>query len=141
MDLGNLDFSKQAEEGAWLHLEHPTTGDPLETEGSPVRVLLLGRDSAAYRKAAHKAQDARLKAAARGAAGARGLTAEVLERESIRVLAACVVDWEGIVVDGEALEYSHAAAVELLERFDWIKQQVDAFVEDRANFLGESERS
>lgn len=140
MDLGNLDFSRTAEEGSWLAIEHPVTGEPLTTDGKPVRMLLLGRDSAAYRKAAHKAQDARLRNAGRSG-GLRNLSSESLEREGMRVLAACVVRWEGIVVDGEPLEFSPAAALELFDRFDWIRQQVDSFIEDRSNFLGESERS
>ena len=51
MELG-LKLAEAATAGAKLALRHPVTNLPLEDDGKPVCLILAGKDSAQYRKAA-----------------------------------------------------------------------------------------
>lgn len=132
MDLSTLNTVTAANAGAVLELAHPTTGTPLRNEaGEALTITLLGVDSDAYRKAQRAAQNKRL-----AKRGGIKLTAEELEAESIETLAACTVAWANIEFEGRALECNRANAVKLYTALPWVREQVDAFMGDRANFLG-----
>lgn len=130
---------------AYLHVESPVDGTPLylnDDEGKadrakPVRILLRGKDSPEYRTAEHKIRNQRLKGV-----GRRGkivsVTAEALEMEATELMATCVVNWENVVIGGESIPFSKEAATKLIEDFPWIREQVDEFISDRANFLGDA---
>lgn len=123
-DLASLDTTPRADAGAELELTHPVTGAPLG-----VTLTLAGVDSAAYRKAQAALTDKRL--------GRRSgkLTAAELQRDGIELLARCTLAWSGVVVDGAEVACTADAARELYTRFVWIREQADAFVSERANYL------
>ena len=126
VDLEALDTGKTSEEGQWLELEHPKTSEPLD-----MHIKLLGRDSEAYKKQVRKNQDKNLKK------GLRNLKSENLENETIELLTACTVDWKGVVYQGGELECTKENIRWVYKEYDWLREQVDEFVGDRANFLGE----
>lgn len=131
MDLDNLDLEQKSEEGASLQLEHPVTGLPLEHEGKPMIIVLAGADSKVYRSKQKDFQNRRLQNLSRG----KKADYTNLDAENIELLAVCTLSWSGIVAGGKELKYSVGAARELYEKHYWIREQVEAFVGERANFF------
>ena len=124
MDLAKLDILSPANEGVWMELEHPVTGEPLG-----IKIKVAGVDSDYYRKEMRRQQNKRLKK------GIRTISAEELENEVIELLVACTLDWEGIEYEGKVLECNKENARMIYKKFPWIREQVDNFINDRANFL------
>ena len=124
MDLTQFDIVSPANEGVWMTLEHPVTGEPLD-----VKIKLAGVDSDYYKKELRKQQNRKFKK------GFRKMSAEELEADTIELLVACTLDWEGVELEGQALECNAENARKIYKRFPWIKEQVDNFINDRANFL------
>lgn len=125
-DLAKLDTTNLAEKGSTLELRHPVTMEKLGAT-----ILLAGADSHIYRNAQQKIAERRL---------ANGVKSNVskldgMQAEGIELLATCTLGWENVVLEGENLAYTKEAAVELYTRFIWIKEQVDRFIHDRANYL------
>ena len=124
MDLTQFDVVSPANEGVWMNLEHPVTGEPLD-----VKIKLAGVDSDYYKKELRKQQNKKFKK------GFRKLSAEELEADTIELLVACTLDWEGVELEGQALECNPENVRKIYKRFPWIREQVDNFINDRANFL------
>lgn len=131
MDLAKLDTVKGAEEGAAMEVLNPADGTVLRDDnGEPITIWLLGSDSEKVRKRQRLEINKRLKRGNRSR-----MTAEELEEDGLNLLAFCTVSWKGIVLDGEAPVCSAEAARKVYDRLPWLREQVDAFVGDRANFL------
>lgn len=129
IDLSTLDTRAGANAGAPVVLTHPVTGAEL-----PATVLIHGHDSDAYREAQISIQRDRLARMARQ----RGTPPdpEEVNAEALQLLAACVQGWEGLQQNGQPLAYTGtASALALLQAFPWIREQVDAAVHRRENFL------
>ena len=131
MDLSKLDIKEAADQGAEMVLRHPNTDEILYTDDKPIVFELLGADSTEYRRRLRMAGNKNI------SKGRKGQTVEKLEAETVDLLAACTVNWTGVVLDGETLEFSFQAAKQLYgdERFRWIYDQVDEFIGERSNFL------
>lgn len=128
-DLSNFDTCAAGNEGAEMKLLNPETGEEL----GPVFVL-AGADSDVYVSKQRKNINKRL----RNKRGAKGIDAELIESEAIDLLAECTLNWRDVVLDGETLPFSKNNARELYTRFPWIREQADAFIGDRANFIKKS---
>ena len=66
----------------------------------------------------------------------RKKTAQEIDEKSILYVAQLATGWSGIDKGGKPLEFSIEAVVELLTKEPWIKEQADAFIGRRANYLG-----
>ena len=134
MDLSALDTSKAAEQGAKLHLRHPTEDYPItdngKKDGQPVTITLIGADSETFRRFSQSQMDRRLKAASK-----RQYTSAAAEEDATDLLVACTVGWGNIELDGKDLPFSKENAKLLYDRLPWVKEQVGAFIGERANFL------
>lgn len=64
-------------------------------------------------------------------------SAEMLE-DGLELLVACTKGWKHIKISGVVLPFSEENSRMLYTKYPWIREQVDTFVNDRANFLGES---
>lgn len=129
MDLAALDASK--EDGALLALRHPGNGSVLKTaDEKPISLTVVGTDSEIYRSAMRALTNKRLTQVRRDP-----VTAEEIESEATSMLANCVTGWSGIVLDGQPLQFSKANVVVIFSRLRWVREQVEAFVNDRANFV------
>ena len=132
IDLSSIDTVKGANEGFDVQIYHPGTNEDLE-----ITIRVLGKDSDEFQKVSRAQQKKRMAKMAKG--GFRpGNTApppEEIERDGIELLAACTKAWSGVVIDGKAIECTKQNAIELYERFPWIKEQVDIAIGDRANFI------
>jgi len=134
LDLGTLDFQSTANDGARLELRHPTTNAP-----TGAWLQLLGIDSDAYRAAQRAQQRDRLKQIARNRR--LGITPEEIESEALAMLVVATVGMGGFSKDGAALQFSADTARALYKRHNWIREQADEFINDRANFLPKSASS
>ncbi len=124
-DLAKLDTTNLAEKGSALELRHPVTMEKLGAT-----ILLAGADSHIYRNAQQKIAERRLAGGKPGTPNLDGMLAE-----GIDLLATCTLGWENIIVEGESINFTRDEVVELYTRFIWIKEQVDRFIHDRANYL------
>jgi len=128
MDLSNL----ETQASSILTIMHPANEVPLlGGDNAPVTFSLLGIDSDEYRASQRVITNKRL-----SRKNKFKITAEQLELETIEVLAACTVSWsDNFEVDGFAYHFSKENAKALYERFPWVREQVDEFIGERANFL------
>lgn len=131
-DLDNLDSVKACDDGAVLQLRHPTTDTPLTNDdGSPMTITMLGVDSPRYKQAVHARGNRRIQAATRTG---RISTMEAQEADGIDNLVAATIAWD-ITFKGEKPKFDPVAVGELYRTRPWVKEQVDRFVGDRANFM------
>jgi len=138
MDLTLLDTSSAADEGAELQLVSPVDETVLRDDktGEAVSIRLLGSDSKDFMKISQKIQDKRLQK--RFSKGKVKMTAAELDADAMELLIACTKSWKHIVIDKQPLPFNETNVRMLYDRFPWIREQVDTFINDRANFLGES---
>jgi hypothetical protein len=130
LDLATFDTKTKAEQGETLVLRHPETFEPMkEEDGAEIWIRLAGPESTYYQTASRASTNRRLQRRQFRA------TADELEHERIELLAACTLAWSGIVVHGERLGCSTETAKRLYREFRWLREQVDAFIEDRGNFF------
>lgn len=125
VDLATLDSRAGANKGAVLNVLHPVTQKPIGT-----RITLLGTDSDAYQAFSHEQMVNKL-----SKAQVKGLLIEDFEDEGYELLATLTVGWEDMVVDGEEVPFTQANAKKIYKRFPWLKEQVDRFIANRANFI------
>jgi hypothetical protein len=130
MDLSSLDTVAAASEGAVMPVRHPVTKVALKTEkGEAVTLTVTGSDSKEFRDQERALINKRINA------GQRTANADDIYSEATAVLASCVKAWANIELDGKKLDCTPANVKTVLTRFPWLREQVDAFVGDRANFL------
>lgn len=96
---------------------------------------LYSKDSDRYLKEENRITQKRLRKARGTRGGTVPLDAAEIRSDDIELLARCVGGWKGVTYKGKVLEYSHQNAVMLLNEVPYIKEQIDAFVGDRQNFL------
>lgn len=132
MDFSKLDTASPAAAGEILQLRHPITGDILEG----TTIMLRGSDSPEFQKASQAALNRRLEVMNRKGSGSL-VSAEMIQKDMVENLVAVTIGWEGIEMDGNPYSYSPVNARLLFGdiRFPWLREQVDAFVGDRKNFL------
>lgn len=138
-DLAQLDTTRASEEGAVLEVRHPVSGAVLTTEdGQAVTVRLAGMDSRRAKRAEQDISDRRVKRTG----GRRAVTSEEWDVERLEFLASVTLGWvDGLALDGRPLEFNLENAKRLYERLPWLREQAQAFVDDRANFLRASPTS
>lgn len=137
MDLSTLDTAELANQGALLELRDPAGNPVLQEDGSPVTLTVLGEDSDVVTQVNNRNANQFLRGTS---AGGQAVTAEMSRTNEINKFATATVGWSGIVVDGEVVTFSLDAAKALYRRFPWIRDQVRAFIGDRANFTKASRR-
>lgn len=136
MDLSKLTVGK-AEEGVWLDILHPSANVPFDP---PVRVLLLGEDSAHYRGQQHKINNKRIQqafAANRGQVK-QFVTSEEMDVDTIHSLSTTIKDWENVEWNGSPMPCNEKNAAIVLKEVPWMREQIKEFVENRSNFFEDS---
>lgn len=118
----------QADDG-WLDILHPQTG-----EKTPIRIHLAGPDSEVFRKADRRIKNRNLASLQKRGNQTR-LTTEQIEANSIELLKAITLGWDGVTWGGAPLEFSPENVETLYTEFSFIREQVDEFVGDRQNFF------
>jgi len=131
MDLTDLKLASANEEGVKMELYHPieeTSFDP------PVYITVVGVDSERYQKAQLDLRNKQFKKMQKRNRLRFEMTAEETEENAVELLAKCILGWENIEWEGKELPYSYENTKKLLG-VPWIREQVDMFVGDRANFI------
>jgi hypothetical protein len=127
MDLAQFDTSKTSEKGTELVVINPAT-----FEETDIKIILAGTDSSYYRNQIKARAEEQL---SKGQKKQTTIDIEKSEREGCQLLAACTLGWSGIEENGKAIEFTYENAVDLYTRHKWLREQVDRFVGDRANFF------
>lgn len=130
-DLSTLKTVK-ADTGAVMDVLHPQTDEPIKG----MTITLLGQDSEVYRKIQQARQQVTINRMAKGKK-AVDLDAEKLAEDTIDDLVKLTVGWEGFAEGKTRLEFSKEAAHRIYSDpgYAWLKDQVQAFIGDRANFF------
>lgn len=124
--LDQLNTAKTADEGVWMEIEHPVSGEPID-----MHLKMLGSDSETYKKTIRKQQDRHLKK------GLRQLKSEQVEADTIELIVSCTLDWRNVEENGQELDCTKENVRHVYKTYDFVKEQAREFVEDRSNFLGE----
>lgn len=124
-----------------VEIRNPITHQPMtDKAGSTAYIEVYSADSEPARKAERAAIDRRL-----AVRGRTKVTAAEIEAERIGYLAAITTGWHLVDFQGQPIdvEFSAETAKELYSsgEFAWIRDQVDEFVGDRANFMKPSSKS
>lgn len=125
MDLSKLNTAQLSDEGVEMQLRHPVNGELLDCW-----ITLCGQDSRVHRQ---KRKEIRSKAMKQKIEDA----VEASEQHAMDLRIASTLGWRGLEIDGKEFKYSADNAVKLYSDpgFDWLVNQVDRFMGDRANFL------
>jgi hypothetical protein len=127
IDLKDFDVASAAEAGSELTLLHPVSGEPLD-----IVITVAGQDSKRARNAdraitdmlTKEAQDKKLKS-----------DDETFERLAATKAAGLTMGWSGIEWNGAEYPFTHENAVKLYIERRWIREQVERFAGQRANFF------
>lgn len=127
MELNKLDTRKGAEQGIDLEIVDPNG------EKTEIVITIRGADSHTYqakfteirRRVNNQLQKMRRDRLPQGD----------LDAYDIELLAAVTVGWKGIDLDGASFPFSESNAQRLYADYPAIREQVDAAVNDRSNFL------
>lgn len=128
MDLASLDLTKASNDGAWITLKHPATGEELSG-----KIKVVGKDSTKFIQLSEEFRRKTLEDMKSTKTMAQRM--ESAQEQSDAVLVACTIDWEGMMLDGKDLPFTEANVKMIYKRFNWIKEQIDVAIADRANFL------
>ena len=110
-------------------------GSPLRAaNGGHVSLRMLGPDSAAYRRALRK--QVRRRVLRQDAGSVSDADFDEMEEDTLDMLAACTAGWKNVLdKSGAEIPFSQDNARILYTIYPVIREQVDAFVASRANFL------
>lgn len=129
-DLSNFNTKTLSNDGAWMTAVSPADGLELD-----IRIKCAGLDSAYFQSAKEKFENKRRKKLENGA----GLpSAQELDAARLQTLSECTLAWENVEVDGKPLECNRINAAYVYRNYPWLREQVDAFIGDRRNFLPSS---
>jgi hypothetical protein len=150
MSLAQLQTKAASNAGRPLHIEHPVKRIPLyadtdesgdsPTKSAPVVFHLLGRDSKAFIQANQAARERTIE----GMKKRVKYSAAEDDKLAASTLAACTAGWENVPMgwvngtdDETPAPFSKENAEKLYdnEGVFWVRDQVNEFIDERANFL------
>lgn len=133
-NLASLDTAPVAEAGAVMSVLHPVSGAVILSNGKPVTIILAGEDSERFRRADIANRNRRLARQQQGRPGR--VSVQELESDNLEILVAVTIGWSGLSIDDDGeLPFSPDNARALYTKLPWLREQAQAFVLDRANFL------
>jgi hypothetical protein len=140
-DLAQIDTKTLAESGAPMPVKS-LDGKPLiARNGDPVVIRVLGADSTKYRSLTRAQMRKRMEAAANNKQDAVADVDET-DREVIEILVACTVGWSGVLnTEGTPIPFTEENVRKLYAAYPVIRDQVDVFISNRANFIQASSQA
>lgn len=127
MDLANLDVKKAANEGSVLELLHPVTSEVVRDEkDKPFSLTLIGSDSDAFKRSMRRNVEKRMNNKS------KKVDLDSSEMDGINILASCTTDCY-LILNGKKVDAKDIA--EVYKDFPWVREQAEAFINDRANFI------
>ena len=123
------DVAEREDAGIIIPLRNERGEKEYQGDGkTPVTMLVAGTYSSRYRRALEASRDQALKQ--------RTVDGDQLEQRSLAVVAACVIGWEGLETDDHTpIPFSKANALDILAACPWIREQVEAAMNDHAAFF------
>ena len=120
-----------------MHVKDVRGALAYDDDGSPITITLMSDDAEPVQRQQREAVSRRM-GVKRGQfkVDMAGLDGEALDK-----LAVATVRWSGIKSGGEPVPCEFKAVRALYEQHRWLREQVDEFVADRANFLTSSPSS
>lgn len=131
MEIGTIKSLDRAP----VTLRHPKTGEPLtDAQGKPLVVILASPEHDAVRKARAEV-DRGLRAR-----GDLTLLDEVaaraaIDEASVAIVAAAVLQWPGLTVEGRTLDRDSAEELLALPEMHWLYTQLLAAMGQQRNFI------
>lgn len=107
-------------------------------QGVEMVLEVVSSTSSIVKKFERAVQDRKITEAQRSRAGGVLFNAESLEQEFIDRLTAHVVGCQGIQLGGHDITYSPENIKDLFVKLPWLREYVQAFVGDQANFFVKS---
>lgn len=105
-----------------FNLRHPVTGEPLD-----ILIGVYSCDSRQYNAAKHASRNDTLR---RGAQ-----TSEAAQDGGTRILVACVYRLDNCLIEGVEIGPNEKDLRRLFAAHPWTREQIDAAIHSRANFL------
>jgi hypothetical protein len=125
--------AQREDEGTTIHVRDEA-GDKMwqdEAQTKPVTITVAGSYSSRFRRLAEASGDRAWKKAGR-------MDAEDQRRNSLEIVAGCVLAWDGFTVGEGPAEAPYACtkanAIALLDQCVWIRDQVEKAMSDHALF-------
>ena len=135
MDLSQLSVDPN-NQTAELEVLHPISNAPItDEEGKKVIIILHGPDSKAQKDIIRKNKNEALSKAYKKKK--MNMTAEQIESRGLELTIAATADWKHLAFEGEEPKCNPKNAREIYNKLPWLREQVEEFIRDRSNFLGE----
>lgn len=119
------DLAQAQDEGVDVQILHPKTGEELH-----ISIKVAGPDSDRQKKARNAINNERLRMSRN-----KRLTAAELEADALKITAASIISWSGVIENGKPVDLSTESAVAILTKYPFIREQLDSAVGDRAGFI------
>lgn len=123
--------AEREDEGTTIHLRDEA-GEKMfagPNQDRPVTITVVGTYSSTYRRAAEANRDRMLKQRR------NSLDGDQIHRQSLELVAACILEWDGFTAGEQPYALTKANAVALLDQCPWIREQVEAAMHDHAAFF------
>jgi hypothetical protein len=131
MDISKIGKTKDTSE---VTLYHPVNSEVLTNDDkSPMTITIYGPNSSQYKAINHAQQNRRLQKAQR-TNGKMNLTAQEIESAALDLLVKCTSGWN-ITVNKECPDCVEVKVKDIYVEFPWIRDQVDAALNDAQAFL------
>lgn len=138
IDLSTVgDVAAREDAGQVVHLRD-AGGEPIytgEKQDQPVTITVAGTYSTRFRRAQDQLQQRMLKKRQ------RDLTPELVTANRIELVAAAILEWQGISDKGQPLPCTKDNAIRLLTAAPWIREQLEEAQQDHAGFTRTASRS
>jgi len=126
----------KAKQTAEIELKHPDTDLPMG-----IFITIHGKDSDKFKSIVSKQNNRRIEESLKSRNGRIRITDEKQKRDGMELLVGCTESWrtgtrpEIEFADNEWLAFTPENIQKVYENIDWIKDQVDQDMTDRAIFL------
>jgi len=125
MDISAL---KVSNEPMKMSVRHPTTDEEMG-----IVIMLMGSDYEEYQEKVYELRQDAVKSAP-------NKELDKLSRQKTKgfllgILSLHITGWEKIEIDGKPFKYSKDNAIHLMTEWPWMRDQVEEFVDNRANFI------
>lgn len=139
-DLPEVDTLAGSKAGVFMAIQKLDGSGPLLNEKrQPRGLLLLGSDSPVYEAKVREIGLRRIAAQSKVPAPSREELLEAADRNALELLVTATVGWRNITDSkGQEVSFSPAGAEALYSKFPAVKDQAEAFIRDRINFLAGS---
>lgn len=135
-DLAEIDTKTLSDKGVDMVVTKLNSDEPLLAKnGKPVTIIVLGPDSDVYRDISRTQVKKRLRQQADNKK-IGDIDLEDIESEALAMMVSCTVGWKNVLdLEGKEIPFTAEGARSLYSNYPIVREQVDAFVVNRAHFI------